>query len=291
MKRFLFLLSNRIKSLWFSFKLKFFQYLHSKGLITYHNVHIVTRKDREKYPVKDEPITSDRYVFDLSHYSVNIETVRECWYETKSGKRLLTLEDYHHHEGEYEYRIQLESFVAKFSDKETINVIHTPGSYMFRYFRLNPDSTPPLYASPDAPVQEIKAEEHIVDLLHFRYSYKSTHSFDEISSVGLSNLLLTHRAQIAMLIDSKVEEINTEITGTPNDGALTTKSGDTLAENFLCPRCGFPLFNHHYDTIEDKDFLCINCGVIRYPKRAYGLEFKSAVNMYYDELKYYTECS
>ena len=227
---------------------------------------------------KAPDIKSDRFVFSTSYILSEVEFISNYWFETKLGKRILTMYENSHKELRVSYRAELESFFCHFSHKiRTWVHRHSPRVVMSVNQSFGFDSN-----------GRAKFRYHDCDFSQCRYAFEMTLAKDSLNN-SLEEVLNESHRVFGNSLTSKIPEINKTLTGVENDGNLTSPSNCPLCDNLVCRKCGYPVFatpegRHTYE--------CIHHGKLEYfdVDRVDPVRYDSIYNNCLTELEYFCEC-
>ena len=281
------LLSQWFHSFMFRLKVKFFDFLVSKNLIVFHNLHKREySNDGVCSPVVEEDVNTSRYSIQISRVERIVKNIHEVWYENLSGKKLFVLDDSSSEMAEVEYRIMLTRFVAHFSRKNIVSISIPNNGFSTRVIIPDkPTSFSPL-SRPDAPCETVSEKSVDVNFLKYRFALRETLDLEHFNNPEYKkDFLLFTRSKIVLMMDAKVEEINEDITGVKDPDTIVYRKGWVLAKPYVCPMCNFPVFKRTDGKII-KDFRCVNHGLLREPKYLGSQEYENMLDRCYDELVY-----
>lgn len=201
------------------------------GLIVEHKKSYTNIFDQGN-PQTAPDLKSERFVFNVSYLIRKVEFVSQYWFETKRGKRIYTVYDNHHVENRISYRADLKSFYAHFSHKQRMWLhSHSPKVVLHKD---NPLGT----YSYDA---NLRYYYHTCDFSKCRFALEVSLTHDALRNTAEEVISESYRV-LGNSLTSKIPEINKTLTGTENDGNLTSPQNCPLADNLVCRKCGFPVF-------------------------------------------------
>jgi len=263
-------LSRKIKALVFKCWVSVLSFAAKRGLIVEHKLHDVIYKPDSFDVVPCPNIRTDRMVFNVSRAERVVTFIDEHWFNTKKGKRILTLSDHKHTQDTIEYRAELEEFFCHFSPtlKKWVSrkapVVHLM------------DLTKVSVFEDIGKTSQFQAKTHHCDFSKCRFAFNmNTNAFRTPTEV-----ISESYNELKRQLEEKVPEINEMLTGVKNDAQYMSPSGQPLAENMICSKCGLPVFMSskgrylfecmHHGEIEYQN------GIVRVSKEEYEDRLKCA---------------
>ena len=242
--------------------------LSKLGLLVEHKRSYQQVRDQIA-PVPAPDFENERSVFEVSYTTYTIDFASEYWFESKKGKKLLTLYDEHHTERIVEYRANLKSFLAHFSHKQKIWV-HA--------------KSPKVALKSDGG---IRFYEHFCDFSQCRFAFKFKAPLD--SKTTLREVIAESYRVFGDTILSNTTNINRLLTGVDFDGVMMSPSKRPLVDNIICKECGFPVFSSSRYKYQ---FECIHHGEIKFEDclKVDPVKYEEIFNNCVFELERFCEC-
>lgn len=192
-------------------------------------------------PIILEDLVTSRFTYGISFVHFLFQYTDKLWYETKKGKRILTLSDAFGGKVTIDFRADLKRFETVMTAPESRDKEYFNERGSFQYLRPGQKYT--LVLSNDCPTYyDSKGNRKTADFFKCRYACRVTHELhNEEDLAGVIKMSIEHLKGDLL---SKVDEIAENLLGVDNIGTdnLVTREGDPLADNLICTKCGSPVF-------------------------------------------------
>ena len=264
-------LNRRLKACRFQVKKSVYELLAKLRLVVKHVKSDTIIKDSQS-PIALPDIMTNRFVFSNSYLLRDIMFIDEYWFESRRGKKLFVITDRKERQYRLSFRLDLKNFLAKFPRNHEVWVDRKRTTVVipenFKSFAFNENNK---------TIDRVNTETYHCDVTDCRYAYEFSYNVEE-KVFPLEDVISESCRVISSGLMSKIEEINEKVTkGVKNDGELTSRGSQPLAENIVCRKCGYPVFHSSFNRY---GYECINHGEL-YRDNVYRVDNKQ----YQDNMK------